>query len=548
LDFCVFIVLLYNKYGRYFVLKRSQMNRIKKGILTLILTVVLSLSVFALEGEYKNNLLKVDFTKLGDSYYSVNLFTQRPYNSAVKVIKKSDTNYYILLPETYHSITSTPAGNDIKNVEIKLYPYAGQDINNGYTKINITTAKPLNFTMNTKVASGADVPKVDFEKLAKLDSIFAEAPKTTTAVSSTTQTASTVTSPAVPDIQPRTAPSTPMIKPQATSSAAPATVSKSENKQVVNVQMPKPDITQRVEAVKDLVKAASPSTSKTVVIDVENDNERAVATRTTIDIPGEKPVISIDNIPSDDISPLDIDDIDAEGDIMSVDDEAAQEDFLLAGEEVQTLEDDSFLSTVKSALRPAYHFLLDNLGLAVAALVILLLLLLVMLKRTKKPAQSVGISSQSDVMQGEPLEGEIVRGPIPEEEPSIITAEDFIDISPAEFVHSGIEQTKESFEDVVEETVSEQESNQEAEILSCVEIESGRGFYLARFEGKISLLGYVGEDLFVIHTFKEDPQDVRIMHRLSEKSSEGTFYLVKVENTKMLVRSTPDALTLELLM
>ena len=71
-------------------------------ILTLLLGLfgVFNADTMALDSDYKNNLLKVDVVKANDGSYKVDLFTQKPYNEPIKVIKKSDTNYYILLPET----------------------------------------------------------------------------------------------------------------------------------------------------------------------------------------------------------------------------------------------------------------------------------------------------------------------------------------------------------------------------------------------------------------------------------------------------------------
>lgn len=142
----------------------------KKYIPGMILTLLLGLfgvfnaDTMALDSDYKNNLLKVDVVKANDGSYKVDLFTQKPYNEPIKVIKKSDTNYYILLPETYHSITSVGAAGDISKVDVKLFPYAGQDLNNGYTKINILTNKPVTFSTNVRTA-GKQAPQIDSRKL-----------------------------------------------------------------------------------------------------------------------------------------------------------------------------------------------------------------------------------------------------------------------------------------------------------------------------------------------------------------------------------------------
>ena len=57
-------------------------------------------SLFAAAGDYKNNLLKIEITKLDENSYDIGLYTQKVYNEPVKIIKKTETVYYFLLPET----------------------------------------------------------------------------------------------------------------------------------------------------------------------------------------------------------------------------------------------------------------------------------------------------------------------------------------------------------------------------------------------------------------------------------------------------------------
>lgn len=121
---------------------------------------VLSNSVFAINLEYKNSLSKVELSKVSDDAYTINLYTSKKYLDPVKVIKKNDLNYYILLPETKNSSSAINVPSaDIRNITTNSYSYAGQDVNNGYTKINITTTKPVNFNINIKNSSNESVSK-----------------------------------------------------------------------------------------------------------------------------------------------------------------------------------------------------------------------------------------------------------------------------------------------------------------------------------------------------------------------------------------------------
>ncbi|MBR2068845.1 MAG: hypothetical protein IJ877_03690 [Candidatus Gastranaerophilales bacterium] len=133
------------------------MYRVLISTLSIFVISALSSVSFALDSEYKNNLTKIELNKASDTSYSVNLYTSKQFTEPVKVIKKSDLNYYILLPETKNSTQNLSAGNsDIRGVSAQVFPYAGSDVKNGYTKINITTTKPINFTINTKATTAAN--------------------------------------------------------------------------------------------------------------------------------------------------------------------------------------------------------------------------------------------------------------------------------------------------------------------------------------------------------------------------------------------------------
>ena len=129
-------------------------------------------SIMAVDNDYKNSLLKIQIDEIDQSDYNIELYTQKIYTEPVKIIKKSDTIYYFLLPETSHSITSVPVVGAIKNVFVKSYPYAGQDMNNGYTKVAIVTSRPVNLTTSLRTLDPSISPKLDPSRLARLDNVF----------------------------------------------------------------------------------------------------------------------------------------------------------------------------------------------------------------------------------------------------------------------------------------------------------------------------------------------------------------------------------------
>ncbi len=147
-----------------------------KKIFTVFLAVVAVVfgtqALLAAVGDYKNNLLKIEITKLDENNYDIGLYTQKIYNEPVKIIKKTDTVYYFLLPETSNSITSVTPNDAIKNVLIKSYPYAGQDMENSYTKVAIITSKPVNLSTSLRTLDTSISPRLDPIRLARLDKVF----------------------------------------------------------------------------------------------------------------------------------------------------------------------------------------------------------------------------------------------------------------------------------------------------------------------------------------------------------------------------------------
>lgn len=107
-------------------------------------------SVFA--QNFNNNLLKADVNKNSLGGVKVTLYTSKPYKDAIVANKKSDNEYVILMPETANSLTSKPSLNSasdvVKSVEVKTQQYNGNV--KGYTKIVITTAKPVEVVPQVK--------------------------------------------------------------------------------------------------------------------------------------------------------------------------------------------------------------------------------------------------------------------------------------------------------------------------------------------------------------------------------------------------------------
>jgi len=62
-------------------------------------------------------------------------------------------------------------------------------------------------------------------------------------------------------------------------------------------------------------------------------------------------------------------------------------------------------------------------------------------------------------------------------------------------------------------------------------------------------MGYIFDDVFVLHNFKRRThQNFDIQYRLSDKIGKEFFYIVKVGETKMLIKSSKTNITREVLL
>ena len=151
-------------------------NRIKYYLF--FLCVLLIKTQFACAAEtFHNNLLKADLSPSSLGGVKIILYTSKPYSEPIVVNKKSDYEYVILMPETSNSLTAKPAlkavSGIINNVEVKTQQYDNQV--KGYTKIIISTAKPISITSQVQVVSAS-------ESLGEKEyrNLIAQAAKTTT--------------------------------------------------------------------------------------------------------------------------------------------------------------------------------------------------------------------------------------------------------------------------------------------------------------------------------------------------------------------------------
>lgn len=119
---------------------------------------IAGVQIASADGDFQNNLLNANVSKNFSGGLSLNLYTSKPYSEPVMVNKKSDNEYVILLPETSNSLFSKPniksASDVVKSVDVKTQQY--QDKMKGYTKIIISTQKPVEIIPHVSTVKSAD--------------------------------------------------------------------------------------------------------------------------------------------------------------------------------------------------------------------------------------------------------------------------------------------------------------------------------------------------------------------------------------------------------
>ncbi|MBR1976736.1 hypothetical protein IKA15_00480 [bacterium] len=146
----------------------------KKFFISIFIFSVIVQQVFAHGKEFKNMLVDLEIGRAGEDTYKVNLKTEVPYPDEIKIVKKSDYNYYILLAETYSLIKTTKSQGTIQSIKVDTYPYAEQNFENGFTKVTFNTTRPVEFIVSLSANRASKFPVMDLVRLARLDNLYKE--------------------------------------------------------------------------------------------------------------------------------------------------------------------------------------------------------------------------------------------------------------------------------------------------------------------------------------------------------------------------------------
>ncbi len=576
------------------------MNRaLVKTVITMLLVFIVATAAHALDAEYKNSLTKVELTKINENSYNVNLYTSKKFQEPVKVIKKSDLSYYILLPETKNDAAQNAFNSqDIRSVNTKLYQYAGADVNNGYTKIDINTTKPINFNISIK-----DNSKIS----ASNNSIAANAPKAAAKIN--TEPQDTKVQKKNLDFQ--------KIKPQ---------------------EKPTQTITKKTplnETKKEIKKAQKPTeTNKTKT--VKNVVQKTESSEKNI----TKPVVKVDSIKEQNNAKKELTQQKTEPQKLNNTEyktktiENTKQSKQKINSYLKPLKNNllkinkkliNFKKSLKNKLNEYGLNIKDIILMTFAGIVSFIIMFLILTRKTpqarlknkadlfdknekpkltpkkeiqneqQKPNNGQYFVFDKNIKQTgfcDPATSAIKRNyELSSYEPDlrdnykraeiepygniqsniktrneseydiiqkILKEDSFIEIAPDEFKetkvqHNEIKEKNSVTSPIEKEEIKPQQikpqEQQEPIMLSSVEIAPERGFMCVSFNDNINLMGYIFDDVFALYNFKTPKlENYNIKFRLSEKDDKSASFIVKVDKTKMLIKVTKSYMSLEVVM
>ena len=569
----------------------------KKFLLILLGIVTLNLCAFAIESDFKNSLLKVDYVKTGNDSYNIRLFTQKPYGEPIKVIKKTNTSYYILLPETFHSVGSVAPFGDIKSTEIKLFPYAGQDLNNGYTKISIYTSKPLNIKTQLNSSTKSVAPSINAKDLAKLDSAFnknqtsneqAQRQAQIKAQQEAQRQAQLKAQQAREAAQKAEAQRQAQLKAQqeaqrqaqlkaqqeaqrqaqaraqAQKEAQLKAQQEAQRQAQLKAQQAR-EAAQKAEAQRQAQLKAqqeaqrqaqlkaqqeaqqnTQETSKTNSNNLQVSQEAAQAyyrkqgqgsseekkSQTESDINKAPQDINTENVVTQDIvNPQDIEKI---------------------PEISEKINQKSYTKIIKNKLsffKPYYYVICDNFTLFITLAIALIgIILLIAISKSKKKGTSKTMNCEQPSENEKKSSIENLTKEINE------TYKTGLEEELSNKAEQEAQAFKDEFKDLMEqneqqkapEPVKEDEQYEEPQVISSVEIAPMRGFMIIETQGVKALFGYIHDDVFLLYQFREFISNYDIKYRISEKQIDKTFFIVKIDKFKLLIKVTNTSMRLEL--
>ena len=88
-------------------------DNIKKILILVFILFIGCLTSFA-DGSYKNELTKVVLSHIGREDVKISLYMAKPYSEPLRLLKKNDGEFVLILPETYSSAPQTDGKPDCR--------------------------------------------------------------------------------------------------------------------------------------------------------------------------------------------------------------------------------------------------------------------------------------------------------------------------------------------------------------------------------------------------------------------------------------------------
>lgn len=532
----------------------------KKFLLVIAGILCFATSSVAIESDFKNSLLKVDFAKVGTDSYNIKLYTQKPYQEPIKVIKKSNTSYYLLLPETFHSVPSVSPTGDIKNVEVKLFPYAGQDLNNGYTKITINTAKPVNITAQLNTSQRAVAPVIDTKKLAQIDGSINRQSNQEALLAKQRQEQKIkeeqLRAQKLKEQQEKEAKARLLAQAEAKKKAQLEAQRKAQEAKRLEAQR-----LAQIEAQRKAQEEAQRLAQKQKELEaqrlaqLEAQKQRELEAQRLAQLEAQKRAEEeLKNQTQEPQKTQGIDVTAYEIDPSGNTDYDYKDDGPITYEpekieDIGKVSDEEQLSQIINTILPYYKVIRENFILFCASLVAIIGILMLMAisgKSKKQRLKNAGRYLRQDRLKSELEElknnSQRSQEDIFEQEEIKEETENFAQefAALAQDEEEVLPKKEEYKEEIIEEPYVE------PEILSTAEIAPNRGFSVIDQDGKRALFGFIGNEIFFLYHFREYVSDYTIKYRISEKQETKTFFIVKIDNVKLLVRVTNIDMKLEL--
>ena len=131
-----------------------------KKIFILLILLFLGFTKVNAGNAYKNELIRVSLSPIGSDDVKITLYMAKPYSEPLRLLKKNDGEFVLILPETYTSAPQKPSISDVigevTDADIKLYSFVSDTNQNGYTKIVIKTNGLVNlYTESVTVGGGS---------------------------------------------------------------------------------------------------------------------------------------------------------------------------------------------------------------------------------------------------------------------------------------------------------------------------------------------------------------------------------------------------------